>query len=315
MWLRVPSCLCVVRGALVSTMPVRQRVVISSDAANEADDQFAIAHALLTPSIEVRGLVAAHFGRHPGRPVDSLQESRGEMERLLALMGLAGAVRVESGARVAMRDERTPVDSAGARFLLDEALRSDDRPLHVVCIGPLTDVASALLIEPDLAKAPVRVVWVGGTDAPTHYGPEFNLANDVHAANLIMRSSLDLTRIPYPLYRRFCVSHAELEEKVGRLGKLGRFLVDRVLEVNASSVPAREYRSLGDSPAVGMVFAPLAGSWVMRPPVEYDPATFLPRGPIAGRPVREVDAYDARFLLEDMFAKLAHHACERKGNP
>ena len=53
----------------------RRRVIIDTDAKNEADDQFAIVHALLSPSLEVRGLVAAHFGasrssgacRSPGR--------------------------------------------------------------------------------------------------------------------------------------------------------------------------------------------------------------------------------------------------------
>ena len=41
---------------------IRRRVIINTDAKNEADDQFAIVHALLSPSLEVRGLIAAHFG-------------------------------------------------------------------------------------------------------------------------------------------------------------------------------------------------------------------------------------------------------------
>ena len=40
----------------------RRRVIINTDAKNEADDQFAIVHALLSPSLDVRGLIAAHFG-------------------------------------------------------------------------------------------------------------------------------------------------------------------------------------------------------------------------------------------------------------
>jgi purine nucleosidase len=37
----------------------RRRVIIDTDAKNEADDQFAIVHALLSPSLEVRGLIAS----------------------------------------------------------------------------------------------------------------------------------------------------------------------------------------------------------------------------------------------------------------
>ena len=53
----------------------RRRVIIDTDAKNEADDQFAIVHALLSPSLAVRGLIAAHFGT--SRSDRSMEESRG----------------------------------------------------------------------------------------------------------------------------------------------------------------------------------------------------------------------------------------------
>ncbi|HEX8323893.1 MAG TPA: hypothetical protein VF595_08255 [Tepidisphaeraceae bacterium] len=40
----------------------RVRVIISTDAANEIDDQYAIVHALLTPQLIIKGIVSAHFG-------------------------------------------------------------------------------------------------------------------------------------------------------------------------------------------------------------------------------------------------------------
>lgn len=41
----------------------RARVVVNTDAKNEADDQYAIVHALLTPSFEIHGVISAHFGQ------------------------------------------------------------------------------------------------------------------------------------------------------------------------------------------------------------------------------------------------------------
>ena len=38
------------------------RVIIDTDAKNEADDQYAIVHTLLSPRFANRGIVAAHFG-------------------------------------------------------------------------------------------------------------------------------------------------------------------------------------------------------------------------------------------------------------
>jgi inosine-uridine nucleoside N-ribohydrolase len=46
----------------------KRRVIIDTDAKNEADDQFAIVHGLLSPTLDVRGLIAAHFGTGPGPP-------------------------------------------------------------------------------------------------------------------------------------------------------------------------------------------------------------------------------------------------------
>ena len=41
------------------------RLIVNTDAKNEADDQFAIVHALLSPKFDVKGLIAAQFGeRH-----------------------------------------------------------------------------------------------------------------------------------------------------------------------------------------------------------------------------------------------------------
>ncbi len=61
-------------------------------------------------------------------------------------------MRVEDGAPGAIPDESTPVDSPGARLIVEEAMKDDPRPLHVAFYGPLTDMASALLIEPRVAE-------------------------------------------------------------------------------------------------------------------------------------------------------------------
>jgi hypothetical protein len=86
----------------------RTRVIIDTDAKNEADDQFAIVHALLTTSFELHGIIPAHFGMRGG---DSLQASHDEVDLLLRLMKWEGRVRVEPGVRQALPDETTPRDS------------------------------------------------------------------------------------------------------------------------------------------------------------------------------------------------------------
>ena len=47
----------------------RIRLIVDTDAKNEADDQYAIMHHLLTPMFDVRGIIATHFEQKPSMAV------------------------------------------------------------------------------------------------------------------------------------------------------------------------------------------------------------------------------------------------------
>ena len=285
----------------------RARVIVNTDAKNEADDQFAIVHALLTPSFEVHGIIPAHFGTI--KSPHTLQDSHDEVMLLLDLMRLTGKTRVEDGASHALPDEDTPVDSSGAQFVIKEAMRDDARPLYLAFYGPLTDMASALLLEPHIEERNLRVVWIGGGEWPEG-GQEYNLSNDIIAANVVFRSSVQVWQIPKPVYRRMPVSYAELKQKVAPHGDIGKYLVKQLVEHNARAEGPMEYRSLGDSPAVGVIMYPDCGRWQWRPAPEFEP-TMHYRHTGLNRPIRVYDSVDARFILEDFFAKLASFAAQR----
>ena len=80
--------------------------------------------------------------------------------------------------------------------------------------------------------------------------------------------------------------------------------VEQLVEHNARTAPqAMEYRSLGDSPAVGVIIYPGCGAWEWRPAPEFTPTMhYVHTG--ANRPIRVYSDIDSRFILEDFFAKL-----------
>lgn len=290
----------------------RHRVIINTDAKNEADDQYAIVHAILTPSFELRGLIAAHFGTL--KSATSMKDSRREVDLILDLMELTGRVRVEDGAVGAIPDEHTAADSAGARMIIDEAMKDDPRPLHIAFLGPLTDMASAILLEPRILQRNIRVVWIGGGSWPVG-GKEYNLSNDIGAANVVMRSGLEIWQIPQPVYRLMPVSYAELMERVYDKGRIGKYLVDQLIEWNARMVPhAIEHRSLGDSPAVGVIMYPECGlsSWRAAPTFNGE-MNYVHTGQY--RAIKVYESIDCRFIHEDFFAKLAMFAREKHPLP
>lgn len=278
------------------------RVIINTDAKNEVDDQYAIVHAVLTPSFELQGIIPAHFGEK--RTTTSLKESHDETMLLLRMMGKENQFRIEDGAEHAMPDEKTPVDSPGARLIIEEAMKEERRPLHIAFYGPLTDMASALLIEPRIADRDIKVIWIGGGEWPSG-GTEFNLSNDIHAANAVFKSKLEVWQIPRNVYRLMPVTFAELVEKVYPLGEIGKYLVEQLIEFNNERVDRpTEYRVLGDSPAVGVIIFPDCGKWAWRPAPEFDlNMKYIHTGKY--RPIRVYETMDSRFILEDFYAKLA----------
>ena len=276
------------------------RVILSTDAKNEVDDPFAIVHAVLTESFDLRGILSAHFGTE--RTDRSEEESFQEIHKLLKLMNRQDQIPVVHGAASAMSsDPGAPVSDA-ARFLVQEALREDDRPLYAAFLGPLTDLAEAIRLEPRIQNR-LTAIWIGGGNWPSG-GWEYNLKNDVTAADAVFRSSVPLWQIPRNVYRMMPVTFAELCRRVRPWGPLGQYLYENVVNFNNAD-PGRptEYRILGDSPAVGVILYSDCGQWKWQPAPEFDHTMhYLHTG--KNRPIRVYETMDSRFILEDFYAKL-----------
>jgi len=182
-------------------------------------------------------------------------------------------------------------------------MREDAGPLFAAFYGPLTDMASALLLEPRIAGRDLTVIWIGGGAYPDG-GFEYNLSNDIPAANAVFASHLRVWQVPQPAYVMLGVGYAELDAKVAPCGELGSYLVGQTIEWNDTWVDApMEYRSLGDSPCVGLIMNPNGGRWSMRPAPRFAADMSYLDAP-GSRPIRVYDSVDTRFILEDFFAKL-----------
>lgn len=295
----------------MTAAPRTRRVIIDTDAKNEADDQFAIVHALLSETLDVRGLIAAHFGTE--RSDTSMLDSRAEIDLLLEHLGRSD-VRVENGAADPLPDETTAADSPGARLIVEEARKEGEGPLQIAFLGPLTDMAAALLLDPGIAETDTTVIWIGGPgygERETGDRSEFNLRNDIAAANVVFRSGIRIWQVPRTAYVMTSVGYAELEEKVRPCGELGAYLVDQLIDWNAAwhGEPI-EHRALGDSPAIGLMLNPMGGQFRTVPAPTFGAEGGLLPG--TGGTVRVCELYDGRYLLEDMFAKLRRFAASRR---
>ncbi len=115
----------------------RIRVIIDTDAACEADDPFAIAQALMSRKLEVKAIFAEQFGTP-----ESTQRSYDEITTVLEAMELS--VPVYMGEKYPLSKLNEGELSPAAEFLIQEAKRKDEKPLYVLCLGAITNVASAM---------------------------------------------------------------------------------------------------------------------------------------------------------------------------
>lgn len=209
-------------------------VVLDTDAFNEVDDQFALAYLLANPDrLRLQAVYAAPFlNEKADAPKSGMEKSRQE---LLKLLDLAGAPeykeRVLRGAEHFMADENTPAVSEASEDLIRRALsHSKENPLYVVGIAAATDIASALLCEPEIRERTV-VIWLGGSAFHCGEMEEFNLAEDVPAAQVLFHSRVPLVQLPcWGVVENFAVSRPELETYFLGKNRLADYLAGLAIE-------------------------------------------------------------------------------------
>lgn len=111
----------------------------------------------------------------------------------------------------------------------------DVKPLFVLCLGAITNVASAIRKCPEITKR-MTAVWIDG-------------------------------QIPNNVYGTMHIGLAEIQQKVYPYGKIGKHLFENMVTFNESKHAgwtAGESWSLGDSPAIGVALEPNCGSFVYR---------------------------------------------------
>ena len=279
------------------------RVIVDSDAKNEADDQYAIAHFLLSPTMDIRAVTAVHFEGKTGTG-DSMERSFKEIERLLELMDIEDVP--------ALKGQRGPEDgelSDGVKFIIDEARKDDPRPLYVAVLGAATNLAAALRAAPEIGER-ITAVWNGGGPYPAGR-PEFNVAQDPDAARTLLESSAQVWQIPQDVYAAFEVTLAELAARVRPCGKIGEYLFTQLVEDNLREfdpnflLRAGENWTLGDNATVAaLLMSRFRGNWYTRPAPKINGGLTYEDDP-EGKEIRVYTSLDTRMALEDLFAKLA----------
>ncbi len=188
-----------------------RRIIIDTDPG--IDDAVAILLALASPELEVLGL-AAVAGNVPlattARNACALTELAGRPEipvfagcpRPLA-PGRLDAERAHGegglGDLVLPEPPRTPLPEHAVVWLIETLRRAEPNSVTLCALGPLTNLAAALVMAPDIAGGVAELVLMGGA---SHWrgnvtpAAEFNIHADPAAAAIVFASGLPVTMVP-----------------------------------------------------------------------------------------------------------------------
>jgi len=162
------------------------------------DDAVAIALALASSEIDVRAITTSHGNVSLAHTANNalsvlallgkdVEVYAGAAQALMRPMVTASDVHGATGlGGIAMPPHRRPLaQGRAAEFIVDEALRHPGE-ITLVCVGPLTNLALAMRLEPRMADAIKRVVIMGGAYGQGNRTPsaEFNIYADPHAAQI-----------------------------------------------------------------------------------------------------------------------------------
>lgn len=203
-------------------------MVMDTDTFNEIDDQFAVVYALQSAEqVEVEAFYAAPFYNElSDSPADGMEKSFQELLKIRQLLN-AEHIPVYRGSKEYLPGDGGYVESDAARNLVERALAHDpEDPLYVIAIGAITNVASAIRMEPRIVRH-IVVVWLGGHALHWPDTREFNLIQDVAAARTVFDSGVPLVLVPcMGVASNLQTSLSELRDHIKDAGPVGRYLYD-----------------------------------------------------------------------------------------
>jgi hypothetical protein len=282
-------------------------MVLDTDTYNEIDDQFAVVYSLISKGVNVEALYAApFFNSRSSGPGDGMVKSYEEILRLLDRLGLSPDGFVYHGSERYLGGADTPARSEATDDLIARALQPRDGLLYVVAIGAITNVASAILLEPQIREE-ICVVWLGGQPQYWPHSREFNLQQDVPAAQVIFDSGVPIVQIPCKnVAEHLRTTLPEMAAYVKGQGAIGDYLY-QIFEEYFTDHYARS-KVLWDISGIAYLLEP---EWVpsaVRPsPILRDDITWGPED-AARHPFRVAVDCNRDKIYGDLFRKLAARA-------
>lgn len=280
----------------------KKHVIIDTDTYNEVDDQFALSYALLSQDvINIESICIAPFlNKRVDFIEEGIEKSYREANYLLKLLHQEN-IQIYKGSRQFLDSYDKYIENDASRHLVEMAMQSESK-IIIVALAALTNIASAILMEPRIVDK-ISIVWLGGHDYNQDRKNEFNLRQDIIAANIVFDSQVRLIQVPCKgMIDGFVLTQAELETYVFDKNKIGTYLTKIFKECNNGY---KSYsRVIADLLAVVAVVHP---EWVVmikyqRPHIDKDLSYCFTNSKDY---IWKVNEFDRNNIMSDLIMKIS----------
>jgi inosine-uridine nucleoside N-ribohydrolase len=160
--------------------------------------------------------------------MEDIPVAEGAYEPLVKTLSVAEETHGDTGLGHAVlpASKIKPVAINAANLIID-IVNANPGEITILCIGPVTNLALALLKEPSLRKKIKNVVSMAGT---IHYpgnatpSSEYNVFCDPEAFEILLRSGIDLTIVPLDVTYKCLFTKAHIERLKGARADIHTFI-------------------------------------------------------------------------------------------
>ena len=207
----------------------KRAVILDADTGNEVDDLFAVVRVLIESEWDVLALNATHWQTSHWAEAQSMENSHRLNQLLAGHLGVNVKTRRGGVARMYDWGDLAQHSAAAYEIIQQAKQMPEGQKLTVIALGALTNVASAMYIDPSI-QSRIQLYWLGssydfGKGIFRHV--DFNCMMDIRALDIVLNSEVECFIIPVNVAQEMTFSYEEMNARIGSLHPLGEFLVDR----------------------------------------------------------------------------------------
>lgn len=259
-----------------------EQVIIDTDIGTDVDDAMALALALKSKEVTIKGVTTA-YGH---------VDYRARVAKKLLLMCGREDIRVFAGVGTALlrqrqligyghevneemlTDARFAYESVHAVDFIINTVLENPHQITIVCIAPMTNIAAAIIKEPKIAQLVKRIILMGGVTRLADNGAElpvleYNVKCDPEAASVVFSSNAPIYMVGLDVTMKVRLTAKEQEQLAQSDQPLNQELAKMV--TRWQQLLGKDWCAMHDPLAVSLLFDPsLVKFRKMQVHVEYD---------------------------------------------